>query len=204
MAVVQNPVIGRSKKKLSNVVFSTWKGINTLRSKPLEVANPRTPAQVTQREKMAAITAIARQVKLATDIGFIEQAVRKSSFNAFVQENIGKLVPPNNVVANTFLFAKGSLSSPRNFLAEFDSPTNLACTWDSTIQPGENGTDVFICVLCDLTLGINYPLLTTSTRADGSANISFSTVGSSNYWCFGFFASADYRKASNSVWVAIP
>jgi len=49
MTKVQNPVIGRSRGSAGGMTFSKSLGKNVMRAKPFEVANPRTAAQVVQR-----------------------------------------------------------------------------------------------------------------------------------------------------------
>ena len=50
MAISQNPITGRMRQKMSNVVFSTVFGQNVVRSKPLTVRNPQTTDQVNHRD----------------------------------------------------------------------------------------------------------------------------------------------------------
>ncbi len=73
MARVQNPIIGRASGKFGGAVFATLFGQNILRTLPVEVRNPRTPAQQLQREKFArsieAIKAMYPFVKNAFPIG---------------------------------------------------------------------------------------------------------------------------------------
>ena len=45
MAISQNPITGRMRQKMSNVVFSTVFSQNVVRSKPLTVRNPKTAKQ---------------------------------------------------------------------------------------------------------------------------------------------------------------
>lgn len=91
MAVVQNPLIGRTKQKFSNAVFTTWKGINVLRSKPLTVANPNSPAQQASRAKFALSSKIGRRILEAIKKGFKSQAVGKSEINVFVSKNVNQV-----------------------------------------------------------------------------------------------------------------
>lgn len=53
MSVTQNPITGRSSGKFANSIFQTQYGRNILRSKPLEVRNPQSAAQKTQRALIA-------------------------------------------------------------------------------------------------------------------------------------------------------
>jgi len=49
-AIAENGVLGTTRGKVGNVVFSTWKGINTVRAK-VDPANPQTQAQQDNRNK---------------------------------------------------------------------------------------------------------------------------------------------------------
>lgn len=57
MGVVVGGVFGDVKNGVGNVVFSSWKGRNTIRKKALSVANPRTTPQVNQRTKFKSSSA---------------------------------------------------------------------------------------------------------------------------------------------------
>ncbi len=76
MARVQNPIIGRASGKFGTGVFATLFGQNILRSLPVEVRNPRTPAQIAQREKFAAGVAFIKKI-----YPFIKQAFPSSLAN---------------------------------------------------------------------------------------------------------------------------
>ena len=54
MAVTQNTHIGRSKNAFATAVFTTWKGRNVMKGKPISVHNPDTPAQKKQRSAFGA------------------------------------------------------------------------------------------------------------------------------------------------------
>ena len=63
MAISQNPITGRMRQKMSNVVFSTVFSQNVVRSKPLTVRNPRTPGQVNHREYFAQVVGLCKILK---------------------------------------------------------------------------------------------------------------------------------------------
>lgn len=118
-----------------------------MRSKPLEVANPRTPAQTAiQRDKMSTIVRYARQAKQAIDLGFVEQAIRQSQYNAFVGTNIKKFSSIPYKVTDTFEFAKGSLVKPAGVEYSEASSSTWTVTFSSAIGPGVNPTDI-VCVV---------------------------------------------------------
>ena len=63
MAISQNPITGRMRQKMSNVVFSTVFSQNVVRSKPLTVRNPRTTGQVNHREYFTKIVQLCKILK---------------------------------------------------------------------------------------------------------------------------------------------
>ncbi len=50
MAIVQNPLIGRTRKQAGGMIFSKMYDKNVIRAMPISVANPKTPAQMRHRE----------------------------------------------------------------------------------------------------------------------------------------------------------
>jgi len=62
MAIVQNPITGRTRNKFGTAVFSKQFGLNTMRTKPEGMKNPNTPAQATQRSKFLTVVYLIRQV----------------------------------------------------------------------------------------------------------------------------------------------
>ncbi len=61
MAIVQNPITGRSRKAFGNAVFSESYGQNTLRTKPFRYRDAQTPAQLSVREKIRVLTRLISQ-----------------------------------------------------------------------------------------------------------------------------------------------
>lgn len=58
----QNPLIGRSTKSIGQNTFYTLNGQNIVRTKPMVVANPNTPAQDAQRTRFKAFVAAANSM----------------------------------------------------------------------------------------------------------------------------------------------
>ena len=62
MGVIKQGILGGFSGKVSNVVGTSWKGIAVMKALPLSVANPRTAAQVAQRNKMAGCVAMLQPI----------------------------------------------------------------------------------------------------------------------------------------------
>ena len=58
----QNPLIGRSRKSYGDATFYTLNGQNIVRTKPMVVSNPNTPAQEAQRMRFKAFTEAANSL----------------------------------------------------------------------------------------------------------------------------------------------
>mgnify|MGYP000962095823 FL=1 len=92
MAIVQNPITGRTKKKFASAVFSKQFGKNTMRSKPIEVSNPKTLKQRQQRAKFSLMVELSRSFLGFIRLGFKQFASGMSEFNAFMKSNIKAVI----------------------------------------------------------------------------------------------------------------
>jgi len=88
MAIVQNPITGRTRNKFGTAVFSKQFGQNTMRTKPAGMRNPNTPAQATQRLKFLTIVNLVRQVLLLINSVYGSTLKKMSPFNRIVSINL--------------------------------------------------------------------------------------------------------------------
>lgn len=207
MAVVQNPVTGRSKNKFANAIFQTWKGINTMRSKPLSVANPKSQAQTIQRVKLATIVQVYRAIQQAIKLGYYEQAIQKSEYNAFVQENI---MPAIDVDPSTYeptiqysllKMAKGSLSTPQDFQVS-NTGNTLNFLWVGTgITQPDAANDRLVCLAYNPTAEDWAINLNVAVRSAGLASYALPMTFTGDTYIYTFFVSANGRKSSDSQFV---
>jgi hypothetical protein len=160
MSVVSNPLIGHARQKIGNAVFSTWKGIDVLKTKPISVANPQTDAQTMQRSAFSQMVAAFRLMPSVIRAGFKKLAVKQSEFNAFTSANLKNAFdftePPSaTFVPGEFIISKGTISATAINTTSFVDGTQIATiTWDSSsLQPGQSNTD--IAILCVYNQGKN-------------------------------------------------
>ena len=139
MAIVQNPITGRTKNKFASAVFSKQFGKNTMRSKPIEVKNPRTQDQVSQRKKFSLIVALARLILSMIHIAFQNMAIGMSAFNAFVSANIKTAItgtPGNWSIDYALLtISKGPLFKTTTVDGAPELNGSIKRTWDPPIDP---------------------------------------------------------------------
>lgn len=204
MAIVQNPIIGRSKGSFGNAVFSKWKGKNTLRSKALEVANPQTDLQMKQRAKFAILVALYRQLAAVFKAGFRELAVGMSEFNAFQSANLrnaflnwsGSAWVPS--FAN-LVVSKGSLDvTDFGSITASNASTSINVVYPSAASGNQSSADaIIVLVMKD---GTDEVTILDGTRYSGSTagNLPSPASTGDEYHCYIFGISPDGRKVSDS------
>lgn len=178
MSVTSNTLIGKSRGKIGNVVFSTWKGINVMKEKPISVANPRSDKQKMQRSALSQIVVIFRLIAAVADLGFKKLAVKKSAWNAFASRNLKNAfdfsAPPTaEFDAPALLISNGSIfatpitgtdlsKGAGSFVAQFDA--GLA-------GPGQSISDSVLLVAYNSSRSLWTGLVTPQIRNDGQGEM---------------------------------
>ena len=211
MAKTQNTLIGRSSGSVGGATFSTWKGINVLKSKPLTVANPRTAAQTTTRNMFSAIVLLYRTIATIVKTGFNSQAIKKSEFNAFLSDAMRAGLPIQVGTSlldwadyQDFLVAKGSMGK-----TEQDTPNatigddTITINWPSTLGLGQASTDKAYAVVIDETGAAQGFSNGAVSRSASSAAISIqrTVAAGQKYHCYLFFKNEETGEVSDSDYV---
>ena len=89
MAIIKKGILGGFSNKVGNVVGSTWKGINTMRSLPAQYNDANSESQQANRSTFKYFSAFGSQLLT----GIIRplwdwQAKRMSGYNLFIKRNI--------------------------------------------------------------------------------------------------------------------
>lgn len=173
MARVSNPLIGASRNKIGNVVFSNWKGIRVLREKPASVANPQTDLQVRQRSAMAQLVVIGRLLLGAFEVSFRQMAVQMSQFNAFIKANLPQAFdftgPTATLALDRLIVSKGTLIGFEDLEVDSVVGRDVTASWTpNTGGSGANASDQVRMVAISAS-GDNFAAVDLSaTRADGT------------------------------------
>ena len=104
MGIIKQGILGGFSGKVANVVGTSWKGIAVVKSQPLSVANPRTAAQVAQRNKLSACVKTLQPI-LSEVIKPLNDrfAGQMSGYNYALQKSIEAFD------------ASGNMAAPENF-----------------------------------------------------------------------------------------
>jgi hypothetical protein len=151
-AVIKQGILGGLSGTIGSVVGSSWKGISTLKAKPLSVANPRTTGQVNQRNKFGNSVAFSQAI-LSTVIKPLWDrfAVRESGYNAFISQNIDLFAAEMPSPVANLVISKGKMSATPMSVAAYDIAEEvLTVTWDPTLKGSfEQNSDVPYIVAFD-------------------------------------------------------
>lgn len=136
MARLSQGILGGISGRIGNVVGSSWKGIAVIKSKALSVANPRTAAQVAQRDKMTSIVDVAKFI-LAGVIKPLNDrfASGMSGFNLFVSRNIHLFSGSTPFPPADLILSSGKMSSIVLSSAVADlSDSSITVNWPTALS----------------------------------------------------------------------
>ena len=137
MGIIRQGILGGFAGTVGAVVGSSWKGIATMRSRPLSVTNPRTNAQVNNRTNFKALSALGSSLLSGVIKPLNDRfAQRMSGFNQFMTWN-------SNVFSNNGASFNGaSLVLSRGRLGHTPITSFMPGAQDVTIEwsPEINGS----------------------------------------------------------------
>jgi len=205
MAISQNPITGRMRQKMSNVVFSTVFGQNVVRSKPLTVRNPKTSAQVNHRDYFTKVVQLCKILKT------VEGVAKRSSrtgrnpkmsaysylIKAFMNAEDRTTTPYKPIWSNVDL-GPGEIG-PVEFTTTL-TMGDLEIKWDTTPLPlNASNQDDLVMVIIDFATMEYYIMEGTQKRNAGKNNIlldAYFTNTDTAKAVIAFFISADKTKWS--------
>lgn len=154
MGKINQGILGGFSGSVGPVTGSSWKGIAVLKSKPINVANPNTPAQQFQRGRIRTIVADARDL-LANLIQpyWNPFAQRQSGYNRFVSTNIAAYNQTELDSPEDFYTSRGSLIGVANLsVAAVSGTDSVTFTWSNNAgQADALATDIAVAVYYNAT-----------------------------------------------------
>lgn len=139
MGIIKRGILGGFSNSVGNVVGSSWKGIATMKAKPLSVANPRTAGQVVQRDKMSNVVAFAKLILVSMIKPLNDRfAGQMSGFNLFVQRNLALFTDIFPNPAGDLILCEGSVTPAAGFMASGSSGTHeITYGYDNNAGSGD-------------------------------------------------------------------
>ena len=199
MAVIKSGILGGVSGSIGNVTGSSWKGVAVLRTKPLSVANPNTPAQQAVRTPWASLTKLGSSIT-----GAILQPVwngiasKMSGYNMFLQKNAQLAFSPLGAfLPDRLTVSPGTLPSVAVSVDELASNSSMSFNV-STALPSVQAlsTDKLYAVVIDadgLYLG---SVSGTVARSVGAFSVvaNRTLIDGEKVYAYAFFMSADGKR----------
>src|SRR5690554_2266436 len=93
MGILKEGILGGFSGKVGNVVGSSCRGVEYIKSRPSKMTNPRTKGQTKQRTKFTLTQDFLRTFTPFVRVGFKDHAVEgRSSFNAAMSYNMSNAI----------------------------------------------------------------------------------------------------------------
>lgn len=134
MATFKQGILGGFSGKVGGVIGSSWKGIDTMRSQPSSVTNPRTNAQVSNRSRFKSVSQLAAAM-LTTIVKPLNDrfAQKMSGFNDFCQRNAGAFDNLGAFVPANLVLSRGKLSAPASLEQGVSDYTSALVEYSSDV-----------------------------------------------------------------------
>lgn len=135
MGTIKSGILGGFSGKVGGVVGTSWKGIAVMKAMPQSVANPRTNAQVAQRNAFKSLTLFAAMY-LSTYVRPLWNrfAQGMSGYNAFVSANSSNWDADGIVDATSFVLSKGKMAATSGVAGETQVGVDqVDVTWSTAI-----------------------------------------------------------------------
>ena len=207
MATIKRGILGGFTGKVGSVIGSSWKGIETMRSMPISVLNPRTTAQINNRNRFKSVAFIASQMLTQLIKPLNDRfAQGMSGYNVFCSRNRNVFNAAGVFQGALMKLSVGKLSPA--VIASVDSATGSQINVQFPTAPigsFDSGEDfVYACILSP-----DGDLLGQSTgdfqRKDGLAQIICNNgpYPTATLHCYLAFKRNDGSMVSNSAYSSI-
>ena len=133
MGVIKQGILGGFQNKVGAVIGSNWKGIATMRSRPISVANPRTGKQVAVRSEFSTLVKMASALNATLIRPYWSRfAQKKTGANAFISANYGKMAGAVTTIPDRMILSQGKLDGLADFSVSIVGG-DYQLNWDETV-----------------------------------------------------------------------
>jgi hypothetical protein len=143
MAILENPKFGKARKSIGDVVFSSYWGKIIMRSKPIEVKNPRTPAQLLTRGRHTKVLQLVKQVLVYINNAYAGSVKGRSTYNHVMSINLKNCFMGNttSIDPSLFMLCDNDGSFVANVVLTSTVANTITGTFDSNAQITNEGAD---------------------------------------------------------------
>ncbi len=207
MARYSKGALGAFSGKLGNVVGSSWRSIDYLRSLPKPSNKPASPLQLAQRMKFAMTVGFLQPIKDVLNVGFSDVTLsRLTGYNQGVRAMLKNAItgdyPDFEIDFEKIELSRGSLAGLTNLSIEEVEPYILSVSWVSVINRFNSFVDDDVLVLLYNKSKKLFTIYEDMKRGDEEVRIELpqSFVGD-ELVCWTFLVKRDGDTTSNSQYV---
>lgn len=206
MGTLKKGINGGISGKVGNIVGAYWRDIYYVRSLPVKVNNPRTEAQVKQRNRFTATIDFLKTITPFIRVGFQEYSNgRMTAFNAATSYNIkNAAIEINGSIKLNYpkvLVTRGSLINTSDSKTEIIED-RLQFSWDATLKGNARPDDLVMLLVYNSTKKEAIYTLFASVRVDSIALIHLPSTWSGNtIHPYLSFRRADGSLVSDSLYI---
>ena len=204
MGIIKQGVIGGFSGMVGNVVGASWKGIAYMRIRPTSVANPKTDAQLDQRNRFTVTLRFLQPLTQFLRTGFKNYAVKMTAFNNAMSYNILNAIqgtyPNFTIDYPNALVSRGNLAPALNQAAASTVAGTVLFTWDdNSDEANASPLDKNLLVVCNPKKNQAVTFSELGERADGTQSVTVPNSFSGDLvHCYIAFITVDGKLLSNS------
>jgi len=206
MGTIKQGILGGFSGKVGTVIGGSWKGISYMRSQALNIKNPRTDAQVSQRSKFTLALSFLKPITNVLRTGFKLYANKQTAFNAAMSYTLANAItgeyPDFELNFASALISRGTLTAAANGLAAA-ADGKVTVSWDDNTGVGTaKATDQALIAILNPSKGEGLSDNAGSARSAGSQIIDIPAdwMGDEVQVYLGF-VSNDGKEVANSVYL---
>ncbi|MBE7174408.1 MAG: hypothetical protein INR73_27805 [Williamsia sp.] len=204
MARIPKGILGPLSGSVGTVVGASWKGINYIRSKPIDAKRESTVDQLDHQLKFSTVVGFVQPLTAVVEITYKKYAVGMSEYNAAFSYNyanaLAGVTPDYTIDYAKALVSRGDLPNAVNMKASITG-TDIFFTWEDNSGVGKAATTdmsviVAYCPELSQTLFSNLA----ATRSAGAATLKVADFVDRTVQTWLSFVSKDGKEASNSFY----
>ena len=208
MSITQNPLMGQMRKSMGNFTTTSYGGENFVRSKAFRRTGKQSDAQKKHISRFKLLAKMYGSLGGMTDLGFVENRIRKSAYNLFMSANLSTAFDDSAdlpvISYPLLLVSKGSLPAMK-VVESVMIVEGITMRYETNLSlPRVSATDEVVALAKTKEGLIRFERQTRGSEPIGSITIHHPNMKAMDIeCCYIFVRSADGKKASTSVFVPI-
>ena len=204
MGTIKQGILGGFNGKVGTVIGASWKGITYMRGIAASISNPKTEAQLDQRARFATTLQFVKPLISFLRIGFKNQAVKMSAYNAAFSYNIKNALsgayPDYLIDYPSALVSMGTLPGALNPAIASTVTGEVNFTWENnSTDSNAADSDKALLVVYNPSKKRSVNVVGGNSRASGSQIVTVpASFTGDEVQCYVGFQNANQSVVSNS------